>query len=45
MFYAGPTHVTRGRLGYYFDWKICEKEVERCVASIGSSISEGGQKS
>lgn len=35
MFYAGPTHVTRGRLGYYFDWKVCEKEVERCVASIG----------
>jgi hypothetical protein len=29
--------VTRGRLGYYFDWTICDKEAERCVASIAAS--------
>jgi 4-hydroxyphenylacetate 3-monooxygenase len=34
MFYAGPTHVTRGRLGYYFDWKIVDADAERCLATF-----------
>ena len=34
MFYAGPTHVTRGRLGYYFDWKLVDQEAERCLAAF-----------
>ncbi|MGE4013207.1 MAG: 4-hydroxyphenylacetate 3-hydroxylase family protein [Alphaproteobacteria bacterium] len=32
MFYAGPTLVTRGRLGYYFDWKRVVREADRCRA-------------
>jgi 4-hydroxyphenylacetate 3-monooxygenase len=32
MFYAGPTHVTRGRLGYFFNWDIVKKEADRCLA-------------
>jgi 4-hydroxyphenylacetate 3-monooxygenase len=35
MFYAGPKHVTRGRLGFYFDWDIVDAEAERAMASIG----------
>lgn len=34
MFYAGPSHVTRGRLGYYFDWKLVDKEADRCLATL-----------
>jgi 4-hydroxyphenylacetate 3-monooxygenase len=35
MFYAGPKHVTRGRLGFYFDWNLVDAEVEKALASIG----------
>ena len=35
MFYAGPKHVTRGRLGFYFDWDLVDAEAERAMAGIG----------
>lgn len=34
MFYAGPPHVTRGRLGYFFNWKVVEEAADRCLRSI-----------
>ncbi len=34
MFYAGPAHVTRGRLGYYFNWDLVAKDTERCLATF-----------
>ena len=34
MFYAGPTHVTRGRLGFYFNWKTVDQDAERCLSAF-----------
>jgi 4-hydroxyphenylacetate 3-monooxygenase len=31
MFYAGPSHVTRGRLGYFFNWDLVRNDAERCL--------------
>jgi 4-hydroxyphenylacetate 3-monooxygenase len=46
MFYAGPKHVTRGRLGYYFNWDLVDAEAERALASIGgySEIEKESQE-
>ena len=35
MFYAGPKHVTRGRLGFYFNWDIVDEQAARAMDSIG----------
>jgi 4-hydroxyphenylacetate 3-monooxygenase len=48
MFYAGPKHVTRGRLGFYFDWSLVDAEAEKAMASIGGYaeiVKEGKERS
>jgi 4-hydroxyphenylacetate 3-monooxygenase len=48
MFYAGPKHVTRGRLGFYFDWSLVDAEAEKAMASISGYaeiVKEGKERS
>ena len=43
MFYAGPKHVTRGRLGFYFNWDIVDEQAAKAMDSIGGFKDVAGE--
>jgi 4-hydroxyphenylacetate 3-monooxygenase len=42
MFYAGPKHVTRARLGNYFRWDVVAEAADRCLAELVADEATAG---
>lgn len=42
MFYAGPRHVTRARMGHVFDWEAVDRLAERTLSDVDDWIGLQG---